>query len=233
MALPRLTGVVERMDLPEVDPSELAQTLTDLAWINRVFGGTRAVLDHLHPLISTLSPPVALLDVGTGYADIPRSIVRWARKGGVPVRIVAVDHHDGIRAQAASACLPYPEIRLAEADALSLPFPDRSIDVVIASQLLHHMEEEQPVLLLRELRRVARSAVVVSDLRRGFWPYLVTWSALRLVSTSALIRHDGPLSIRRSFLPTELMGLAKAAGWRRPEVSPHPFFRLVLTERIG
>jgi hypothetical protein len=95
------------------------------------------------------------------------------------------------------------------------------------------MEGEQLVHFLRELRRVARFGVVVSDLRRGAWPLLVTWTTLHLVSASPLIRHDGPMSIRRGFLQAELLALAEAAGWKGPQVFRRAFFRFALTERIA
>jgi ubiquinone/menaquinone biosynthesis C-methylase UbiE len=134
---------------------------------------------------------------------------------------------------AAHACAGYPEIRLRDGDALALPYPDRSVDVAIASQLLHHMEGEAVVPLLRELRRVARHAVLVGDLRRGVWPFAATWTILHLVSRSPVIRHDGPVSIRRGFVPAELLEAAREAGWTAPRVGRHPFFRLVLMEHVG
>lgn len=228
----RLTGATEWMDRPDIASAELARTLADLARINRTFGGTRVVLEHLEPLLDRLPSPIRILDVGTGYADLPRAIVERARRRGLRIQIDALDRHDGIRAWAARACAEYPEIRLQDGDALALPYPDRGVDVALASQILHHMEGEEPVRLLRELRRVARHAVVVGDLRRGAWPFAVTWIALHLVSRSSLIRHDGPLSVRRGFVPTELLGLARSAGWVAPKIFRHPFFRLVLMERM-
>lgn len=93
----RLTGVVEWMDRPGVEPAELVQTLRDLAWINRASGGTRVVLVHLAAVLRGLPPPVHLLDVGTGYADLPRAIAHWARQRRLALRIDAIDHHEGIR----------------------------------------------------------------------------------------------------------------------------------------
>ena len=217
----RLTGVMERMDRPGVEPAELVRALRDLAWINRTFGGTRAVLVHLAAALPAIPLPVHLLDVGTGYADLPRAVVRWARRRRRAVRIDAIDHHEGIRRCAEQACRDYPEIWLGSGDACALPYPDRSVDVAIASQLLHHMEGEGPIQLLRELHRVARYGVVVGALRRGVWPILAPFGALRLVSRSPLIRHDGPLSVRRGFLPREMIALAEAAGWRAPQVFRH------------
>jgi len=229
----RLAGAVELMELPDADPGELAHTLTDLAWINRWLGGARLVRHHLASLLDGQVAPVRILDVATGYADIPRAIVRWGRRRGVRVEIDAVDHHDQIIQLARQASAACPEIHIRQADARSLPYPEGSFNIVLASLVLHHMEGEEQVQLLRELYRVASHAVLVNDLRRGYWPFVVTWASLHLVSRNRLIHHDGPLSVRRSYLPAELLALARKAGWERARVTRHPFFRLALVGEKG
>ncbi|HYL79653.1 MAG TPA: methyltransferase domain-containing protein [Candidatus Acidoferrum sp.] len=235
----RLAAAVELMDLPGTDPGEQARALRDLARFNRLFGGTRVILSHLAsllspPRIAPTSPggaPIRILDVATGYGDIPRAIAQWARQRGLPVEIEALDHQERIAELAARASADLPEIHVHVGDALNLPYPDRSFDVALASQVLHHMEGEDQGRLLSELYRVARRAALVSDLLRGRWPFAVTWAGVHLFSRSRLIRHDGPLSIRRGFLAGELMTMAREAGWRRATVSRHIFFRLVLVGR--
>jgi SAM-dependent methyltransferase len=180
--LPRLTGVAERMDDPSLDARELAKALKALARVNRLFGGTQIVLYHLPRLCDGLPARVRVLDVGTGYADIPRAIVRWARRRGQPVEITALDRNPGTLTAAARACADYAQIELLRGNALELPFPPHSFDVVLASQVLHHMEAGEPARLLGELRRVARHGILVHDLRRGAWPHAVTWAALQLMS---------------------------------------------------
>lgn len=224
----RLAGATELMDLPGADRDELARTLNDLAWINRWLGGTRLVRTELPPLFHGLRGPIRILDVATGYADIPRAIVSWGRRRRLAIEVEGLDHHDQILALARQASATSPEIRLRQANALDLPYPDGHFDVVLASLVLHHMEGEEQVRLLRELYRVARRAVLVNDLRRGRWAFLITWASLHVVSRSRLIHHDGPLSIRRGFLPEELLALAREAGWATAHVSRHSFFRLAL-----
>ncbi len=224
----RLVGVVELMDSPGAERAEVATALRDLARVNRFLGGVRVVRGQLDDLLPALPASLRVLDVGTGMADIPRALVRWSRGRGLSVEVQAVDHHERIARLARRASEGYPEISLLQADALALPFSDGSFDVVLASLILHHMEGEEPVRLLSELHRVARHAVIVNDLRRGRWPFLVTWASLHLLSRSGYTHHDGPLSIRRGFLPRELLTLARAAGWPHARVSRHAFFRLAL-----
>jgi SAM-dependent methyltransferase len=112
-------------------------------------------------------------------------------------------------------------------DALSLPFGDRSIDIAVCSQLLHHFRDDDAVRLLRELDRVARRRVIVCDLRRswlaagGFW--LLSWP-LRF---HAVTRHDGVVSVLRGFSGPELTRLGRAAIGQAPRIRHRRCFRLV------
>ena len=208
----RLAGAIEMMDLPDADPAELARTLRDLAWINRWLGGRRLVRRHLSRLLEDRATSLRILDVATGYADIPRAIVRWGRRRDLSIEIEAVDHHDQIlrlarQSERSLSGDPHPQRRR--------PVPSLSrgrFDIVLASLVLHHMEGEDQVRLLRELYRVARRAVLVNDLRRGHWPFLVTWASLHALSRSRLILHDGPLSVRRGFLPGGTAGAGTRGG---------------------
>jgi len=80
--------------------------------------------------------------------------------------------------------------------------------------------------VLRELDRVARRRVIVSDLRRswlaacGFW--LVAWP-LRF---HRVTRHDGFVSVLRGFTAAELSAHVLAATGRRAEVRRHIGFRI-------
>ncbi|MFA6525944.1 MAG: class I SAM-dependent methyltransferase [Candidatus Buchananbacteria bacterium] len=50
------------------------------------------------------------------------------------------------------------------AKAEHLPFPDKSFDVVFSSNILHHLSD--PIVALKEMRRVARKFMIISDVNR-------------------------------------------------------------------
>jgi ubiquinone/menaquinone biosynthesis C-methylase UbiE len=119
------------------------------------------------------------------------------------------------------------------ADARRLPFGDASIDVVTCSQVLHHFEDAEIPHILREMQRVARRAVIVSDVRRswiaaaGFW--LVCWP----LGFHRVTRHDGVTSVLRGFTPAELDRHVLDATGRAPRVRRHPGFRVTATWSVA
>jgi len=209
----RLSGVAELLDGPLDEPATLAANLRDLARINRLTGGT--------PLsaraIDALGVVTTILDVGTGGADIPMTLLARARAAGRPLAIAATDSRPEILA-AARRVRPAIDrakgLELGVADGRRLPYPDRSFDVAHASMVTHHLEPDEVVAFLRELRRVARRGVVVNDLVRGRHFWLGGWLIVHVIGTSPYTRHDGPLSVRRAYSRTELRAMLAVAGLR-------------------
>jgi ubiquinone/menaquinone biosynthesis C-methylase UbiE len=216
------------MDEPHVDPVALEAALHHVAAVNRWLGARRALLRHLPWAL----PPgrSRVLDVGTGAADLPTAVAAWARAEGRPVHITAVDPHHATLDVARRRTGHIPDIRLARADGLQLPFATGSFHLGLLSMTLHHMTASALVDILAELGRAARGGhVLVCELERSLPNYL----GARLLSSTVwrgnpITRHDGPLSVLRSFTAHELLELGRRAGLRDPRVHRHPFYRLVL-----
>src|SRR5580693_3799537 len=80
----------ELLDRAQPVSPELEESLESLRVLNKYFGAYSLVR---HFLRRWLEPgrTYRMLDLATGAGDIPRMIVRWARKHNVVVRIDAVD----------------------------------------------------------------------------------------------------------------------------------------------
>jgi SAM-dependent methyltransferase len=207
---------IEYLDRPGVDPGELAESLGDIARLNRA-GSTQALLAEVAPFFerfraSGQTRPLRVLDLGTGSADIPTALVGWARARGYRVTVVGLDVQPEILACAAPRGQRPVEVRLVAGDALRPPIRPGGVDLALCSLTLHHLPEEAVIALLRLMAVVARLGFVVSDLRRSRPAYLVAWLATRLISRNRLTRHDGPLSVRRAYTPAELARLSAGAG---------------------
>jgi len=204
---------VEILDGPDVDPALVTRSLADVALENALFGGTRAVLAEVALVLPLLGPSATLLDVGTGAGDIPLRAQRLAAERGVRLRTVGVDAAEPLAAA-------YRE-RLGTVvcgDVRALPFAPASVDVVVCSQLLHHFAEHDIPPLLRELHRVARVRVIVSDLRRSWLAAAGLWFASYPLRFHPVSRHDGVVSVLRGFTAGELEAAVHSAVRVRPAV---------------
>lgn len=215
----------ERLDRTRFDEKELLRTLDDMAAVNRWLGGFRALRRHLEDLRDI--PDLRLLDVGTGDGAALRHLRRWAPPGW---RFTGVEIRPQI-ARVARRRSP-GSVAVVGGDALSLPFRDGAFDVATCTLTLHHFEEVRALAVVREMARVARRRVLINDLERSL-PNLL--GALVLAATawrsSPLTRHDGPLSVRRSFTRGELLAVGRVAGLRGAHVRRRFPFRLVLQGR--
>ena len=223
MLTPRRRRGVELLDVPGVDPAVVVRSLRDVSRSNTLFGGRRAVLRALAPVLrAAAGTELTLLDVGTGLGDIPWHARRLAERLGVRLRTVGVELSEPLaRASAARTDLAV------RADAFALPLADRAVDVVTCSQLLHHFAEPEAARLLRELGRVARRAVVVSDLRRSWLAAGGFWLASRALGFHPVTRHDGVLSVLRGFTAPELGALVLGAVGRPAAVRRRLGWRVV------
>lgn len=231
-ALARAAGA-ELMDEADVEAAELARTLSDLRRVNRLLGGRRSVFRHLLPMIRRVAAagrtPVRVLDVATGSGDLPLALASWGRARGLPLAVTATDSHPGTLAFARAHTAADAAVRVAQADALDLPFADGEFDLAFCSTALHHFDPYPAIRVLREAGRVAAHGLVVSDLRRSVSALVgAHLLAATLWRRSRLTRHDGPLSVRRAYTPEELAMLGHAAGMPDARVYTHLPFRLAL-----
>ena len=113
-------------------------------------------------------------------------------------------------------------------DALAEPLP-ADFDVILCSLFLHHLDEYKAECLLRSMGQSARRMVLVDDLIRSRWGYLMAWFGCRLLSRSRVVHHDGPVSVQGAFRPNEVVQLARAAGLNGASLTRHWPERYLLT----
>jgi 2-polyprenyl-3-methyl-5-hydroxy-6-metoxy-1,4-benzoquinol methylase len=232
--MPSLTGrrlSPEHMDDPGISRDELSRYLYWLRLINRFGGGTAALIRELDrwsrdwPSDRTLR----LLDVGTGAADIPLAVARWARSVDRPVRITAVDNHPTTLELARAAVADEPAIDLRQVDARELTdhFQPGAFDVAHAALFLHHLPDIEVMTVMRMMDRLTTIGVVISDLVRS----PITAIGTRLVTAIAdpKLRHDAIVSVQAGFTRGEAIDLARRVGLEQTRYRRELLYRFVLT----
>ncbi|MBW3612904.1 MAG: methyltransferase domain-containing protein [Chloroflexi bacterium] len=222
LPLSRRSDSPELLDTGSVVGRELRTNLADLARLNRLPGGAGASVDAIRRLAGTRRD-VTVLDVGSGAGDLP---LAFAARGW---RVVGLEGDPAVAAVASAITDGVDRVRIVTGDAMALPFDDASVDVAHSSLLLHHLDPARAVRALTQMARVARLGVVINDLRRGVLPLLAVGVAVAALGRCRTTRHDGLLSVRRSYTPAELDALLSASGLRRVRRSAAWMPRLVTT----
>jgi hypothetical protein len=223
--LERDHDAVEMMDRP-APVGEMAGCLGAITRLNGLFGGRWLTLRHVRGLLDAVPADklVTVLDVGAGAADVPIALVRWARGAGRRIRVFALDRDSATLRYARVHVTGYPEITLLQGDALALPVRPGSVDVVISALTLHHLDPGQAARYLAETDAAARLGWVVNDLVRGRAAHALVWLLTRVFSRSRMARHDGPMSVLRSYTPPEVTALCEKAGLFDVRIVHHALF---------
>lgn len=215
----------ELLDDPAADPASVAESLRNIVRANRWFGGAAAVRFGLSRTLGEVpsGSRLSLLDLGTGLGDLPRVAGRWAAARGIWLMPIGLELNRAAAALARAAGLP-----TAVGCAGAPPIGDKSVDVVLVSQVAHHLTSDSVVHLFRICDRLARRAVIVADLRRHALAVPSFRLGARLLRFDPVTRSDGVTSLRRGFTRQELLELMAQAGVQG-RVDQRHGFRLVAT----
>jgi len=218
----------ELLDDPAADPATVTESFRNLARSNWWFGGAAAVHFGLAQLIpGPRGAALTLLDVGTGVGDLPRRAALWAGRRGVRLEGIGFERSRVAAALAQRAGLPS-----VVGCAGALPFRERSADIVMMSQLIHHLSRDAAVDVIRAASRVARVGVVLADLRRSALAAIGFRIGAGLLGFDPITKADGVTSVRRGYLPNELEGILRDAGVTT-RVYRRPGYRLVAAWRTA
>src|ERR1700727_2476797 len=211
----------EILDSDACSAHEAETSLRDLCRINRWFG----VCSTTHSLIERVSAATgtrhfSVLEVASGFGEVPRTVARQVAAKGITLDITHLDRmrshlHNGDGQQAVVA------------DALALPFPDQSFDLVSCSLFAHHLEPAELSRFAAEALRVSRCAVLINDLIRHPLHLALVYAGFPLMR-SYVSRNDGPASVRRAYIPEEMRRIfSSGVPTETPiDISQHFLFRM-------
>lgn len=209
MSLAVRTHADELMDADDLAAGTYAAVVGDLAKVNLVTLAARPTLAFLDRAFGSRTR-LKLLDVGFGDGDMLRRIARWASTRGIVADLVGIDLNPRSKTAAAAHTDPTLPIRYVTGDYATLA--GEGWDAIVSSLVAHHMTHDQLVAFLRFMENQAGVGWFVNDLHRhGFahrgFPLLAI-----LAGWHPIVRHDGRLSIARSYRPGEWPPILAEAG---------------------
>jgi ubiquinone/menaquinone biosynthesis C-methylase UbiE len=214
---------MERVVIPELldsdagSPQEVAESLADLRWVNRWFGGVATTCSMVREVSKrTGRHQLSFLEVAAGTGDTPVATRDRMKQEGIQLDLTLLDR--------AKTHLNHGN-RSVVADALALPFANSSYDLVSCGLFAHHLSPAEIVQFLQEGLRICRVAVLINDLVRHPMHLAMAYAG-RAFYRSRLSKHDGPVSVRRSYTPSEMRALMQKTSARKVEISRHYMFRM-------
>lgn len=218
----------ELLDDPRVPDELVVRSHADIARANALFGGTRAVVARVRAIADRLPQSPLVVDVGSGSGDILHAVCVALRETGRQPRPVAID----------VALSLAPAVRRRGAfficgSILALPLPAACADLVIAAQVVHHFPPASVHSVISELNRVARHAVLISDLRRSWFAAAGLWLTSFPLGFHPASRHDGVVSVMRGFAHDELRNAVHEATGAAAVECAHLGWRLTVDWKPG
>jgi hypothetical protein len=215
----RRVNTPEILDSDSCPPEEIAASLRDMSRINRWFGGvatTRRMIERVAS--ATGRKHFSMLEVAAGFGEVPKVAAQQLGRKGITVDITYLDRAQSHLLEGDRAVV---------ADALALPFPDGSFDLVSSSLFAHHLEPDELARFGSEACRVSRCAVLINDLIRSGIHLALVYAGFPLMR-SYVSRFDGPASVRKAYVAEEVRNTLSSGVPRgtRIDVSWHYLFRM-------
>jgi 2-polyprenyl-3-methyl-5-hydroxy-6-metoxy-1,4-benzoquinol methylase len=221
----------EIMDQPGLDRAKHFGALTGLRRLNVASGVARQMGKELTAYSRSRGLScLRVLDIASGGGDVPLAIWKLAQRRGLDLRILGLDVSTTACEYARKQCRAAGgSIAFDRCDVTSDSIPD-GFDVVTCSLFLHHLKFEQASNLLRKMG-AAGHLLLANDLRRCNVGYLLAQLACRLLTTSPVVRYDGPQSVANAFTLSEMRGLCANAGLMNATVRRAWPFRLMVVRK--
>jgi len=207
----------ELMDQP-CGYDDLRACLRDISRVNRLtraYDPTLRWLNYFYARLPFQERPIHIVDVGCGYGDMLRRIHAWAEERHLPVILTGIDLNPNAVRAAREATIP-GTVTFLSGNAFDFD-PPGGIDIVVNSLLMHHLEDPRIVELLVWMESVTRFGWFINDLHRQPFPYYAFRVMAAFSNWHRFVKHDGAISILRSFRPEDWRRLLKAAGIPKAE----------------
>jgi len=203
----------EIQDRPDLDQTLLVQALHGLERINYWCRSHQVFWPAICKLARQQNGRcLRILDVATGAGDIPVSLALQAQRAGIVAQFAGCDINPrSVTFARQHALRRSAPVQFFIWDAVTAP-PPRRYDVVLCSLFLHHLADEQAIVLLKRMADAADHLVLISDLVRSAGGLAVAQVGTRLLRTSFVNRVDGARSVRSAFTLAEVRALLQRSG---------------------
>ena len=148
---------------------------------------------------------------GCGAGDTLVKIAGWGRRAKIDLQLTGIDANSSAVQYAMKQAGRTPNLRFKMVNILSPQFMRLPADLVTFNLFLHHFSDQEIVDFLIQCRR-KNAAIVINDLQRNKVAYHLFRAVSRIFRFSHIGRHDGKLSVKKSFVRKDWERLFAQAG---------------------
>jgi 2-polyprenyl-3-methyl-5-hydroxy-6-metoxy-1,4-benzoquinol methylase len=218
------TEILDEDDLPFDD---VKICIKELNSINTLLGGhsiTLQGIDNFYPDNKNL---FSVCEIGSGGGDNLKAISKKFTNAvftGIDLKKSCIDF----------AKLQYKELNAEwiASDYSKVQFKDKP-DIIFSSLFCHHFSNEQLVDMLNWMKQNSKKGFFINDLQRNTTAfYLIKWLTA-IFSKSYMVKHDGPVSVARSFRKKDWQLLFSKAGINNYSIKWKWAFRYLVVCKNG
>ena len=167
---------MKQVDIPELldtdsgTAEEITNALLDIRDINRHFGGVSTMQSMVERVAKEVGRnSFTVLEVAAGAGYVPEAARQRLKRRGIQLQITLLDRAQSHLPEKTSEDSAFHNAIVG--DALALPFPDSSFDLVDCSLFAHHLVADDLLKFVNEGLRVCRNAVCLARKADAQPPY--------------------------------------------------------------
>ena len=151
-----------------------------------------------------------ICEIGCGGGDNLRVLSAWCNKNKLQATFTGIDINPNCIAYAKSVQANL-NVRFIESNYRNVQF-DTKPDIIYSSLFCHHFTDSELIYMLRWMQEHATTGFFINDLHRHPLAYHAIKMITFVFSSSRLVKHDAPLSVKRGFRKNEWISLFGKAG---------------------
>ena len=204
----------ELIDNTDLAFSEVSRNMEELRIINKLLGGHRLNVKAIEILVTQSivdrNHSLRICEIGCGGGDNLKILANWCQNHKIKAVFTGIDINTECIRHAKNYCTGL-EIDFITSDYRNVNFNCKP-DIVFSSLFCHHFSDAALLEILRWMDSNSHLGFFINDLHRHPAAYYSIRLLTKLLSTSRLVKHDGPLSVLRGFVRKEWMRLLPEAG---------------------
>jgi ubiquinone/menaquinone biosynthesis C-methylase UbiE len=183
---------------------------------------------------------IKVLELGGGTGNFPKFFLPWATKNRIKLDYTFTEKKKyGLNCAMREVKCDIHTVKFKQIDAVKDldQFHDKEFDLVIVIQMIHHfIDDDMIIQFLKDIARIAK-VIFIYDNKRCLKAVICTKLCLKAVICTKLyltlfrackgLRHDGVLSMKKSFTFQEMKDIVRKADLNSIKVIDIPVWELV------